>query len=155
VDDGQMGRADNFRDLPATDPADFRLGVLFGWMIFALGIMYVLMAIYVAVDDARGSLSFVVYMMVMAGVFAGSGLLLIRKAKLGLWGLYLLSAYKLVSFSAASVKNAVEKIPGGAPKAIVDASLLLLWFLIVGYFYKRRRQFTRVWGGASAAVAGG
>src|SRR5580700_8395453 len=103
-----MGRADNFRDLPATDPADFRLGVLFGWMIFALGIMYVLMAIYVAVDDARGSLSFAVYMMVMAGVLAGSGLLLIRKAKLGLWGLYLLSAYKLVSFSAASVKNAVE-----------------------------------------------
>jgi hypothetical protein len=149
-----MARSDFSRDLPtAMDPKDYRRGTLLGSLIVALGAFYAWNAIRVVVIDAGGSLLFVVFLTVMAGFVGGSGVLLMRRAKLGLWGLYCLSAYFVVLFLSGLVRNVILRSEDGAPKAIVEASLLLIWFSIVGYFFKRRRQFAKLWGGASTVVA--
>ena len=63
----QMARSDYLRDLPRVGPGDYRRGTLLGSMIVAFGAIYALIAILVVVDDARGSLLFVIVMLVMAG----------------------------------------------------------------------------------------
>ena len=73
-------------------------------------------AIRVVVVDVRGSLLFGIFLTVIAGFIGGSGVLLMRRAKLGLWGLYFLSAYFVFLFFSGLVHDIILRSDSGAPR---------------------------------------
>jgi len=139
----------------AAPPVDYRTGTLISWLLmFAGGLFAVLGMVSGTGADRVSQFYGLLVMLMIAGLLAGSGLFLTRKAKIGLWGLYFLSAWFVVDFLSELVIAIATKIVAGPPRAMEEAALLLIWFSIVGYFFKRRRLFTRLWGGASTVAAG-
>jgi hypothetical protein len=134
------------QELP-TDPSGYRVGILLSWLLVILGGLFVAFGIFASVGGTRTSLLYgLLVTAAITGTFVGSGLFLIRKAKLGLWGLYLLSSFFACSFLIRLAHAVIAKGQSGAPNAVVGGARLLIWFSIVGYFFKRRRQFTGIWG---------
>jgi hypothetical protein len=136
--------------------ADYRAGIWLAWLLVILGGLYAGAGIFSSIGAGSKSLLYGLILTIMvAGFVVGSGLLLIRKAKMGLWGLYLLSAWFVLIFLSDLVNAIATRSVTGPPNAMIEVSFLLIWFSVVGYFVSRRRLFTRLWGGARSAVAGG
>jgi hypothetical protein len=130
----------------AVDPAGYRVGILLSWLLVILGSLFAADGIFSAIGANGAPLLYGLLMTtVIAGSLAGSGLFLIRKAKMGLWGLYFLSAYWVIVFMSDLINGIARRSVAGPFTAIVETSLLLIWFSIVEYFFKRRRQFTGIW----------
>ncbi len=156
----QMKSVDDVRELSApTDPSDFKWGRILGWSLAVvggiarvLGVTFTLQNPWALQSDR---LMMVFATVTLTGFFAASGIFLIRKAKVGLWGLYVLSAW----FALVTIYDVGRGLVAGSlairQSAFFDVAFLLVWLGIVQYFHKRRRQFTRVWGGASAVAVDG
>jgi hypothetical protein len=155
----QMKSVDQLRELSSpTDPSDFKWGTIIGWALAVLGgiagVLGVIFTLQIPWAVQRDRLLMIVAIVTLTGLIAGSGILLIRKAKLGLWGLYVLSAWFAIDTLYHLARGLVAEIGGGRQSAFLDMAFFLVWLAIVQYFHNRRRLFTRLWGSASAVVAG-
>ena len=74
------------------------------------------------------------------------GLLVIGRAKLALWLMYLLAAGLVYSFSSQIVPAFLTRRSEDIYSVFFDVIWLVFWLSFVMYFHNRRRMFTGFWG---------
>ena len=146
-----MKRLDYLRDLPAaTDAANYRTGRLLSWMLIAFGGLSAFLIVMAALSGSqwptRDEILSLSVALAMVLFVCAIGFLLIRKAKLGLWGLYFLTASMACSFVAEVVRAIFQQRGGPTLAMYLEFGELLLLLAVIEYFRRQRRLFTRLWG---------
>jgi hypothetical protein len=148
-------RATEFEAEPlgVTNPRDYRRGILFGSVLVVIG---ALIGVFWLLSDfefisSQGPIVGMSFILGLAfpGLLIVTGLLLVNKGKLGLWMLYLCSAFLVFGFGVGVLHDVVSKkqdsVAGIIAGILLWGILFTMWFSIVGYFHNRRKQFTGLW----------
>jgi hypothetical protein len=133
--------------LSTTDPQDDRWGRLFLWMMVVVGALFALILIVTEMsNDSSIRWVWVAEAMIRPALLTLTGLLVIGRAKLGLWLMYLLTA----GFGSSLILQFVHVLRtrgfDDIYRALFDACVLSVWSCIAAYFYSRRGMFTDFWG---------
>jgi Ca2+/Na+ antiporter len=133
--------------LSPIDPRDYRRGNLLGSMMVLFGALLALMLIVTAIGNPPGlHWISVLKMTVIPAVLILIGLLVIGRAKLALWLMYLLTAEFVYSLIREFVHALRTRRSDDIYSALFDACVLSVWLCIAAYFYNRRAMFTGFWG---------
>jgi hypothetical protein len=137
--------------LSAANPRDYRWGTLLGWMMVVVGALLAVILFVIEMSDRPNvRWVWVIEAMIEPALLILTGILVIGRAKLGLWLIYLLAAgfmYSLiVKFAYALKTRGFDDIYS----ALFDACVLGVWFCIAAYFYSRRGMFRSFWGSLEA-----
>jgi hypothetical protein len=132
--------------LSPTDPRDYRRGNLLGSMMVVVGTLLAVVFIVVAISNAR-SMHWVsaIEAMILPVLLILTGLLVIGRAKLALWLMYLLNADFVYSLMREVVHALNARRPDDIYSMLLDACVLSVWLCIAAYFYNRRGRFTGIW----------
>ena len=138
----------NVRDLPSsTDVRDYRRGTLLGSLIVLVGMLFGLVVLFGLISHNPGMhLSSILLAMALPTSFVLIGLLIIGRAKLALWLMYLLAAGLLYSFLSQIVHAFQTRRSNDIYAVFFDVIWVGFWLSIVMYFRNRRRMFTGFWG---------
>jgi hypothetical protein len=136
------------RDLPSsTDIRDYRRGTLLGSLIVLVGMLFGLVVLFGLIGHNPGMhLSSILLAMALPTSFVLIGLLIIGRAKLALWLMYLLAAALVYSFSSQFVHAFQTRRSDDIYSVFFDVIWVGFWLSIVMYFHNRRRTFTGFWG---------
>ncbi len=133
--------------LSPTDPKDYRRGTLLGSVIALVGMLFGLVAIFaIASRIPNIRVGSILAIMIIPASFVLIGLLVIGRAKLALWLMYLLAADLVYSFSLQVVHALKTGRRDDVYGAMLDLVCVGFWLCIVMYFHNRRRMFTGIWG---------
>lgn len=137
--------------LSPTDPRDYRLGNLLGAMMVMVGALVAVILVVVAISSAPTTpWVWTIEAMIMPALLALTGLLIIGRAKLALWLMYVLTADFAYSLIREFVRALGTRKSDDIYRALLDACVLSVWCCIATYFYNRRRIFTGFWGSLEA-----
>ncbi|MGB7752323.1 MAG: hypothetical protein WCF88_12305 [Candidatus Acidiferrales bacterium] len=132
--------------LSPTDPRDYRWGKLLGWLMVVVGALFALMLIVTEMSDASSvRWVWVIEAMIGPALLILTGVLVARRAKLGLWLMYLLSAGFVYSLVLQFVHAFRTRGFNDIYSALFEACVLGVWLSIAAYFHTRRGMFTGVW----------
>ena len=139
---------DTVRDLASANlPGEYRGGIVIGTAIACIGGVFAVVGILTSLTDRASAFHEILGMLTMPLILVAVGVLLIRRAKLGLWGVYFLSVCFGLFFLMTAGAAIFSDAHGAVITAIVELAMLMIWWPMAKYFYVRRRQFTRLWGG--------
>ena len=143
-----MNTSFNNHDLPSsTDIRDYRRGTLLGSLIVLIGMFFGLVVLFGLISHGPGMhLSSILLAMAFPIFFILIGLLIIGRAKLALWLMYLLAAGLLYSFSSQIVRAFQTRRSDDIYSVFFDVIWVGFWLSIAMYFHNRRRMFTGFWG---------
>ena len=135
-------------DLPSsTDIRDYRRGTLLGSLVVLVGMFFGLVVLFGLISHSPGMrLSSMLLAVAFPTFFILIGLLVICRAKLALWLMYLLAAGLVYSFSSQIVPAFLTRRSEDIYSVFFDVIWLVFWLSIVMYFHNRRRMFTGFWG---------
>jgi hypothetical protein len=116
-------------------------------MMVVVGALMASVLIVVAIGDAP-TLHWILALKMMAipALLILTGLLVIGRAKLALWLMYLLTADFVYSLIREAVHALRTKRFDDINSGLFDACVLCVWLCIAAYFHNRRRMFTGIWG---------
>jgi hypothetical protein len=139
-----------------TDPRDYRRGMLFGSILVVAGALLGILSFVTSVEEIQEGAPVAVmaiyyFGFALSGMLIFSGLLLVRRGKLGLWGMYFLSALFIYSFCFETVDRLVSHTQEDAYGIMMGGILLFLWLSLTGYFHNRPKLFTGWWGSKNEA----
>jgi len=135
----------------ATDSRDYRRGKLLGAMMVVIGTLLAAALIVIALSGPpRIAWVWTIEAMVVPALLVLTGLLVIGRAKLALWLMYLLTADFVYSFIREFVRALTSRKSDDIYSAMFDACVLSLWLCIAAYFYNRREMFTGFWASLKA-----
>jgi hypothetical protein len=116
-------------------------------MMVLVGALLALMLIVTAIRNAPGmNWILVLKMTVIPAVLILTGLLVIGRAKLALWLMYLLTADFVYSLIREFVHALRTRRSDDIYSVLFDICVLCVWLCIAAYFYNRRAMFTGFWG---------
>ena len=122
-----------------TDPRDYGRGTLLGSMMVLIGALLALMLIVTAIGNAAGlNWISVLKMTVVPAVLVFAGLLVIGRAKLALWLIYLLTADFVYALIQEFVHALSTRRLDDIYSVLFDACILCVWLRIAAHFYNRR-----------------
>jgi hypothetical protein len=131
----------------ATEPQDYRHGNLLGSLMVVVGALFALILIVIEMSDASNIRGFwVTEAMIGPALLILTGVLVIGRAKLGLWLMYLQTADFVYSLIVQCVHALRTRGFDDIYRALSDACVLGVWLCIAAYFYNRRGMFTGFWG---------
>lgn len=143
-----MQALDSVHNLASANlPGEYRGGILIGTAIASIGGLFAVVGILTCLTDRASAFHEILGMLMMPLILVAVGVLLIRKAKLGLWGVYFLSVCFGLFFLMTAGAAVFSDARGAVITAIVELAMLMIWWPMAKYFIVRRRQFTRLWGG--------
>jgi Ca2+/Na+ antiporter len=133
--------------LSPTDPKDYRRGTLFGSVIAVIGMFFGLVALFGIIIHGR-EMHLVPILVAIASPASCVliGLLIIGRAKLALWLMYLLAADLVYSFLLQVAHALKTRRRDDLYGTLFDLVWVGLWLSIVMYFHNRRRMFIGLWG---------
>jgi energy-converting hydrogenase Eha subunit A len=132
--------------LSAANPRDYRRGKLLGWMMVVVGALFALILIVTEMSDGSSiRWVWVIEAMIEPALLILTGILVIGRAKLGLWLIYLITAGFVYSLIVKFVHALRTREFDDIYSALFDACVLGVWFCIAAYFYNRREMFTGFW----------
>jgi hypothetical protein len=133
--------------LSAANPRDYRWGTLLGWTMVVVGALLAVVLVVIEMSD-RPTVRWVwvIEAMIEPALLILTGILVIGRAKLGLWLMYLLTADFVYSLILQFVHAPRTKGFDDIYRALFDACVLSIWLCIVAYLYSRREMFTGFWG---------
>jgi hypothetical protein len=133
--------------LSAANPRDYRWGTLLGWTMVVVGALLAVVLVVIEMSD-RPTVRWVwvIEAMIEPALLILTGILVIGRAKLGLWLMYLLTADFAYSLILQFVHAPRTKGFDDIYRALFDACVLSIWLCIVAYLYSRREMFTGFWG---------
>ena len=133
--------------LSAANPRDYRWGTLLGWTMVVVGALLAVVLVVIEMSD-RPTVRWVwvIEAMIEPALLILTGILVIGRAKLGLWLMYLLTADFVYSLILQFVHALRTKGFDDIYRALFDACVLSIWLCIVAYLYSRREMFTGFWG---------
>jgi len=132
--------------LSAANPRDYRWGTLLGWTMVLVGALLAVIFVVIEMGDrptVRGV--WVIEAMIEPALLILTGILVIGRAKLGLWLIYLITAGFVYSLIVKFVHALRTREFDDIYSALFDACVLGVWFCIAAYFYNRREMFTGFW----------
>lgn len=143
-----MNASLNARDLPSsTDLRDYRRGTLLGSIIVLTGILFGVVSIFVLTSSgSKLGMVPIFFAITVPSSFVLTGLLIIGRAKLALWLMYLLAADFVYSFLLRVAHALKTKGRDDVYGALLDLIWVGFWLSIVMYFHHRRKMFTGFWG---------
>jgi hypothetical protein len=131
----------------AREPQDYRHGNLLGSLMVMVGALFALILIVIEMSDtSKIRWVWVTEAMIGPALLILTGVLLIGRAKLGLWLMYLLTADLLYSLILKFVHAVSTRRFDDIYGALFDACVLGVWSCIVAYFCNRREMLTGFWG---------
>jgi hypothetical protein len=108
-------------------------------MMVLIGALLALMLIVTAIGNAAGlNWISVLKMTVVPAVLVFTGLLVIGRAKLALWLIYLLTADFVYALIQEFVHALSTRRLDDIYSVLFDACILCVWLCIAAYFYNRR-----------------
>lgn len=139
--------ASESHSLSPTNPRDNRWGPLLGRMMVVVGALFAVIFIVVVMTDASSiRWVWVIEATIEPALLILTGILVIARAKLGLWLMYLLTADFVYSLILKFLHALRTKGFDDIYIALFDACVLSIWLCIVAYLYSRRDMFTGFWG---------
>jgi hypothetical protein len=129
----------------ANDAQAYKFGRVCGWVIFAVGSTIFFAGIAYAVKTGVGS-ELATFFAAMAVPGAGlilllTGLGLVRRHRVGLWLLYIVTAVWLYGFCSTTTHRLISGTRDDIYGIIWAAIWMIAWLYVAGYFYRRRHQF--------------
>jgi hypothetical protein len=142
----------NPHDLSVSEGAgEYRRDTLFGWAIVALGIVFGAVTILALMSyGPKTHGGYLLLAMTIPTLFILMGLLIISRAKLTLWLMYLLAADLLCTFSLQVAHALKTRRSDDVYGTLLDLMWVGLWMSIVMHFHNRRQIFTSFWGSFGA-----
>ena len=138
--------------LSPADPRDYRRGNLLGSLMAVVGALFALILIAVEITGASSiRWVWVIEAMIVPALLIFTGLLVIGRAKLALWLMYVLTAEFVYSLIREFVHALRTRQSDDIYRVLFDACVLSVWLCIAAYFYNRRRMFTGFWGSLEAS----
>jgi hypothetical protein len=129
-----------------TDPRDYRWGKLLGSTMVVVGAVFVFVLVVVTMGSVpRASWVSAFGAMIVPALLILTGLLVLGRAKLGLWLMYLLTADFVVSFARQVVHAFRTNSRDDIYDVFLGTILLSFWMCFVRYLHNRRRMFTGIW----------
>jgi uncharacterized integral membrane protein len=137
--------------LSPTDPRDYRRENLLGSMMVVVGALFAVVLIVVAIGNASSiRWTWVIEAMIVPAMLVLTGLLVIGRAKLALWLMYVLTADFVYSLIREFVHALKTRHFDDIYSVLFDTCVLSVWLCIATYFYNRREMFTGFWGSLEA-----
>jgi hypothetical protein len=120
-------------------------------MMVVVGALFALILIVIEMSNASNiRWVWVTEAMIGPALLILTGVLVIGRAKLGLWLMYLLTADFVYSLIVRCVHALRTRGFDDIYRALFDACVLGVWLCIAAYFYNRRGMFTGFWGSLEA-----
>jgi hypothetical protein len=138
----------NSRDLLESKAArEHQTVTRFGWAIVGVGIVFGIVTIF-ALTSYGPKLhgGYFILAMTVPALFILIGLLIMGRAKLALWLMYLLAADLIYTFSLQLVHALKTRRPDDVYGTLLDLIWVGLWLSIVMHFHNRRQMFRGFWG---------
>ena len=147
-----MATSRNPHDLPVSQGAgEYRRDTRFGWAIAGLGIVFGVVTILALMSyGPKTHGGYFLLAMTVPTLFILIGLLIISRAKLALWLMYLLAADLLYTFSLQVAHALRTRRSNDVYGTLLDLIWVGLWMSVVMHFHNRRQMFTRFWGSFGA-----
>ena len=147
-----MATSPNPHDLPVSKGAgEYRRDTRFGWAIVALGIVFGVVTILALTGyGPKTRDGYFLLAITVPTLFILIGVLIISRAKLALWLMYLLAADLLYTFSLRLAHALKTRRTDDVYGTLLDLMWVGLWMSIVIHFHNRRQMFARFWGSFGA-----